>query len=169
MNTSEPLTVNAHFICKSWTPPSNQLGDDAITTGANVRASKLEHQYRVRYSQRPGADVVTQTEDVHVVGGLTGTLEGVDVAPITAPTGGDKKFTVDIQKGNQSTGFTTMLTAVVTIDNTIVNRQVVAGSIVGGNTLADGDILRVIVTASGSTGSQAQAVVVVLKIREKAD
>jgi hypothetical protein len=150
------------------------ITDAMIQAAANLAASKLEHQHAITYRQKTGADVVTETVDLHIARGNTGSVIGVDVVATTAPVGTgtpatDKKFTVNVLKGNQSTGFATVLTAVVTIDSTVANRQVVAASLVASPALAAGDTIRVVVTASGSTGSQGQGLVVNVNVREKAD
>jgi hypothetical protein len=161
--------VKGQLNCGTLAMQTASINDAMVTANAAVDAAKLKHQHAVKYSQDAGADVVTKTQDVHIVRGATGKAIGVNVAASTAPTGGDKKFTVDVQKGNQATGFATILTAVVTIDNTVANRQVVSGGLVASPTLAVGDTLRVIVTASGTTGSQGQGLNVTVTTREDAD
>jgi hypothetical protein len=149
--------------------PAGKVTDASVQTAAGIQASKLQQQRTITYRQKTGADVATATEDVHTVRGTTGTAIGVDIVCTTAPTGGNKLFTVDVQKGNQATGFATILTGVVTIDNTKANRQVVEASLVASPTLADDDTLRVVIAASGSTGSQGQGLLVSITTREDAD
>ena len=163
------LRVTGRLVPATFTPPAGAVDNAAVAASAGIVATKLQHQYIVTHTQKTGADVATQTEDVHIVHGLTGTVVGVDVACSTAPTGGDKAFTVNVHKGNQSTAFATILTGNISYSSSQANRQVVSGTLVGSPTLADGDTLRVIVTTSGSTGSQGQGLVVAITLREDAD
>ena len=77
-------------------------------------------------------------------------------------------ITVDIKLGSQGVAFATILSGVVTIDNTKANRQVVDGTI-STLTAVAGDTLEVVVAASGSTGSQGQGLSVTVTVREDAE
>lgn len=131
---------------------------------ASLSALMAVHQFPVAYWQASGADVASASVPVHICK-EAGSLVAVEVMAVTAPTGGNKQFTVDVQRGNQAGAFSSLLSAVVTIDSSKADRQVVAGSI-STSALADGDTLRVVVAASGSTGSQGQGLCVVLAVRE---
>jgi hypothetical protein len=163
------LRVGGQLVPVSIVLPSSSVTDTAVQAAAGIQASKLQQQYAITYRQKTGADITSATEDVYVVRGVSGTVIGVDVVTATAPTGGDKAFTVDVLKGNQSTSFATLLNSVVTINNTKVNRQVVGASLVASPTLADNDTIRVVVATSGSTGSQGQGLVVTISTREDPD
>lgn len=168
------LRLKGKLVCGSIALPEESVTDAAVATAAGIQASKLQHQRAVSHRQLTGTAVVSQTEDLYVVRGRTGLLLSLDVVVTTAPVGTgapgtDRKLTVDVQKGNQGAGFATLLTAPVTIDNTIAARQVVAGSLVANPALADGDTIRVVVTVSGTTGTQAQGLVATLNVREDAD
>jgi hypothetical protein len=163
------LRVGGQLVPVTIVLPANSVTDASVQTAAGIQASKVQQQYVITYRQKTGTDVASATEDTYIVHGATGTVIGVDVVCTTAPTGGLKQFTVDVQKGNQSTGFTTLLTAVVTYDQSKANKQVVAGTLIASPTLANDDTIRVVITASGATGSQGQGLVVVVTIREDPD
>lgn len=147
--------------------PSASVGDSQVIAAAGIAASKLEHQHSLSATQAQGTDVVTATTLVHLVTGTTGTIERVNVLPITAPTGGDKEYTVDIQKASGTGSPATVLSSVVTVDSSSVDKTEQAGTI-SVSSLLDGDWLQVVVTASGSTGSQGQGFLVNVVIREDA-
>lgn len=134
-----------------------------------IDAEKVEQQYAVDYRQTTGAIIVTQTQDVHIVHGASGEIVSVDITATTAPTGGDKKFTVDVMKGSAGVAFATVLTAPADYDDDQADREIVTASLVASPTLADGTILRVIITASGATGTQGQGLVVTITVRAKAN
>lgn len=164
------MRLTGNLQVGSVTLPASSIEDANIAADASIGSDKLNHRHVVTHRQKTGADVATQTEDLYIAR-AAGTLRTVNVVVTTAPTGSsigtDKKTVIDIQKGNQSTGFATMLSATITIDQTIAARQVVVGAIAGGGSYAAGDTIRVINTASGSTGTQAQGLVATLNLDEQ--
>lgn len=149
--------------------PANSVDDVDIKSGANVAATKLEHQYDLKYTQDAGAAVVSATRNLHIVRGATGSVISVEAMVDTAPTGADRTITIDVQKGNQSTAFATLLAATLVINNTTAAREVKTASLVASPTLADGDTVRVVVTVAGAAGAQGQGLNVTIMVREKAD
>lgn len=164
-----PIDVHVGGVlsAKQWNLADDVVADANVQAGADLDATKMKHRHAALYAQADGADVASETQLVGIVRGTAGTIRGVEVVTTTAPTGGDKKFTVDVQKGNQSTGYATVLSSVITIDSAVSDREVVAGTL-SVTSLADGDSLKVVVTASGSTGSQAQGAAVVVSFDEDA-
>lgn len=158
------IHISGNLGMGSLTVPANSISDAAIT--GRITATKLEHQHGVLYEQANGADVASETKMIHLARGA-GTIVAVAIRPDTAPTGGDKQFTVDIQKAADGSGtWATILSSAVTIDNTSVDDTVVAGTISTTTYSAD-DAFRAVITASGSTGSQGDGVVVKLWLREQ--
>lgn len=152
-------TVTANAI----TIPTGSITDASIAGGAGIAASKLEHQFPVRYQTVAGAAVATATHPVHVVQGATGTVVGLRVASVTAPTSSDT-VVVDLQKSTGGGAFASVLTGTVTLDSSSVNRTAYSGTIASPSLVA-GDILQVVVTVSGTT---CQGLVVVATLAEDA-
>lgn len=164
---TEP-TIFAETVTLLKAPTFNapSVNDDAVIAGSNISADKLECRTAVSYVQDGGTDVVTATKLIHVCRGA-GTIKSVEVRPATAPTGGDKQFTVDVQRAADASGsFATMLASAVTVDSSSVNNTRQQASLITTPSVADGDCLEIIVTASGSTGSQGQGVIVTVNIDE---
>lgn len=146
--------------------PAGSVVNASVSPTANIDHDKTQDVVFGRHVQASGADVAAATQIVHCVRGANGaTLLEVAVTLDTAPTGGNKQFTVDVQKGNSAGAFATVLSAVVTIDNTKANRTTYTGTITT-SAFAQHDICRVVVTPSGSTGSQGQGVSVSCKFKE---
>lgn len=148
--------------------PANTIGNTEVTTVANDRidAEKLEHRVDLNHYQADGSDVVSETIPLRVCR-AAGELISIEVRPITAPTGGDKQYTVDIQKAaDGSASYATMLSAAIVVDNSSVDETLQAGTLVGTPTTADGDCLQLVITASGSTGSQGQGFIVTAVYQE---
>ena len=149
--------------------PAGAVGDAEVKAAAGLAASKLEHQHAIRYAQADGSDVAAATEAVYTVRGVTGTIEAVQAACLTAPTGGDKAFTVDLKLGNEGSPVpASVLSAPIAYAAAQSDLEVEAGTITSPD-LAAGDTLAVVVAVSGSTGSQGQGLIVTITLREDAD
>lgn len=107
-------------------------------------------------------EVYTTTVPIHIVQGDDADLAYVEVVCQTAPTGGNKAFTVDLKWGNQSTAFASALSAVITVDSSVADREVKVGTITTTD-YADGDTLQLVITTSGTTGSQGRGCIVTVK------
>lgn len=165
-----PADTDVHYAgtlsARVMNVPSNAISNSQIIAAAGIEATKIVHQHALSYSQAGGSDVVSATVPVHIFRGAAEII-AVEVVPIVAPTGGDKQFTVDVQLGNAGSAFASILSAVVDVDDAgSTDRTVMAGTITTDDA-ADGDTLQVVVTASGSTGSQGQGVIVTVWIREQ--
>ena len=157
------LNVQGEIRSRTLVIPDASV-DDAAVSGP-VEYTKARHLIAARLNTAAGTAVATETRVVHIVRGAVGSIIAVEVVSATAPTGGDKKYTVDVKVGTQAVAFASILSAVVTIDSAIANRQIVAGA-VATPALADGSEVQVVVTASGSTGTNALDACVVVWIAE---
>ena len=149
------------------TMPSGAVGNAEIEAGAAIAATKLQHQFPLVHTQKTGTDVTAQTDIVHVARGA-GTLVSVEAVVDTVPTGTgvDLKVTIDVKKSTGGGAFTSLLSAAFDIDDGYTDKVLVAGTVGGSNTYADGDLLEVIVAVSGSVGSQAQGLCVTCFVYE---
>jgi len=148
--------------------PAGSFDDDAISSNANkrIQSSKVVQRVDLNYQQADGVDVATASVLLRLCRGA-GKLLDFQVRPTTAPTGGDKKYTVDLQKAaDASAVYSTLLDAPITVDNTSVNETKQQATLIASPVTAAGDAIKVIVTASGSTGSQGQGVIVTASYEE---
>lgn len=145
--------------------PAGVVTDNEIQANSNIDGDKFTQRFVAVYNQATGSDVTTETRIVYT-GRKAGILTAVTVFPSTAPTGGgDKKFTVDVQKSTGAGAFATVLSSVVTVDDSSVDRTSQSATINPAAYLA-GDTYEVIITASGSTGTQGKDVCVTLHFIE---
>ena len=163
------MRITGQLIVGSITLPNSCITDINVASNAAIGATKLEHQYPLHHVQATGTAVVSRSENLHVVRGTTGLLIGVEAMVDTAPTGADRTISINVLKGSQSTGFATLLTTPLVINNTHVARQVLAASLAAVLTLADGDTIRVEVTVAGAAGAQGQGLNVTVFVRELAN
>lgn len=160
------LRVTGAVRCDSVVA-ATKYQDADIADSAGIQASKLEHHYEVVYRQPSLTTAAAGREVVHVVRGTTGTLLSIRASAVVKMTNGgsdDKAFTVDLYKNGVS-----VMTSVITANksNLTANYLLLSGSI-SSTTLAADDVLEVVVAVSGSTGTQATGVFVVVKLKEDA-
>lgn len=146
--------------------PAGTIDNADVNAGAAIAATKLQHRHAIGYGQVDGTDVVTATIALHVARG-DGQIISVEIRPQTAPTGGDKQYTADIQKGADAGSYSTILSAAIVLNSSSANNTLQAGTL-STTTFSDGDAFEAIITASGSTGSQGQGFVITLNIDENA-
>lgn len=150
----------------SVTLPANSVDEDNVTTAALFAADNLMARFPVFTEQAAGSAVTAQTHVVHVAA-YAGAVTGVEAVCATAPTG-DYTITVDVQKSTGGAAFATILTATFDLDSGNSDRVLEAGTVDGTkDDYADGDILQVVVTVSGSTGTQGQGLCVTVFCEEE--
>jgi len=155
-----------HFGSASSTFPAGALTNTHISSNADIAATKLVHRHAISHGQANGSDVTSETKLLHIAKAAA-TVQLIEVRPTTVPSGGDKQFTVDIQKAtNGSSSWTSLLSAVVTVSTSSTNDTRQVGTLIGSPTLVDDDALRVVITASGTTGTQGQGFVVTVNLDE---
>lgn len=159
------VIIQGNLSPGSITLPDSNIIDAMVSGSADIAATKVRHQFPVMYTVDTGTDVTTKTRVIHIAK-ADGDIAAVEVVCETAPTGGDKAFTVDIQKGNAGGAYATILSSVVTMNNSDADRTLNTATL-STTTYLDGDQFKVIITTSGSTGTQAKDVCVVLWLREK--
>lgn len=138
----------------------------AISSTADIDKDKLaHHQFSVKCFQEPGTDVVAQTAVVHVAR-KAGTIVAVQAAAVTAPAGGDKKTTIDLEVSTGGGAFASVLSAAFDIPNGGDDLTAYSGTISSAS-YAAGDLIEIVVTVSGSTGTQADGLVVTVTLAEE--
>ncbi len=152
-----------HFRSATFTTidlPSTSVGNSQITAGAGIEAEKLEHHHSITGNQ-PNTAATTETRVIHNVYGATGDTLAFEAGSIVAATG-NATVTLDVLKNG-----TTILASVITLDNANTARVAEAGSI-SVATLADGDVLEVVIVATIGTGALPTGLFYNLRLNEDA-
>lgn len=158
--------VDGHLSCKTLTLPAAAVANTQVSGTADILATKVRHQFPISWSQKDATDVVSETVLLHIAN-ADGDIHAFEVRPTIVPTGGDKQYTVDIQMAADGSGsWTTLLSAVITVSTSSTANTLIAGTLTDTSYL-NGEAVRIVVTASGSTGSQGQGFVATLWLREK--
>lgn len=147
------LIVNG-FSCSSIKLPSGAVSNTSVQAGAAIDASKLIHDIAKHYQQNSSAAVVADNQYAHIVNGATCTLAYVKAAVDTVATGADRTVNVDLQRSTAGGAFVSVLTSTIAFNNASTARTAVSGTIATA-TLAQGDILKWVVTVAGAAGNQA--------------
>ena len=163
---NDDVHVNGTLTAARFNPPVNSVGASAIQAAAGIEATKLEHQFPISVELfAEGTNIAAlASRVVHVVKGASGEVVAVEGVIFGAATG-DRTATVDLQKSTGAGAFASILTTTVDIDATTLVRTSVAG-VVASPDLLDGDILRLVVTIGGSTGTQPQGLLLTVTLRE---
>lgn len=155
--------IDGQLSCKTLNIPSGTVNDDDVAADAAIAASKLGHQFQLTYGQ-PNTAATTETRVVHVVHGAAGEIRAFEAGSIAVAVG-DSTVTLDLQKNG-----TTVLTGVITLDSGNTARVTEAGTIdPAQDTLADGDVLEIVITATVGTGTLPTGLFASVKLREDAD
>ncbi len=150
------LQVRGNVNCNSITLPLNAIDSAGqIKAGLNLPAEKFEQRFFPAWSQ-PNSAATSETRTLFVAR-RTGTINEV-VAGSIAKAIGDSTVTIDIKKNGS-----TILNAVVTLDNANTARIVEVGSINSGAFVA-GDWIEAVITATLGTGTLPTGVFLQLEV-----
>lgn len=146
--------------------PDGSVTSDKVAASADIAASKLQHRHAINHSQKNGTDVVSETI-VKYIAKTAGSLIRFVVRPTIVPVGGDKAYTIDIQKAvNGSSSWTSLITAPVSVAAADTNDVVKAGILIGSPVYALNDAIRFVIATSGTTGSQGQGICIEAELDE---
>jgi len=162
-NTTLRGTTN---IVGTFSAPAGSVTAAMIAAGANIETSKTVHRHVLNYSQANGASMASATVPIHIVRGTTDAIVSIEVAIMTAAVG-NSTVTVDLHRSTAAGAFATALSSVITIDVDTVVRTAEAGTLAA-TTLADGDVLAIVVIATAGTGTLPQGLIVTVTVDETA-
>lgn len=134
---------------------SVSVGSLSVRSGT-LSVDRLAHRIASDYSQAIASVVASETKVIRS-SYATGSVKAFIVSVDTAPTGGDKAFTVDLQKSTGAGAYASVLSAVITINSSSTAKTAYSATISSASYSAN-DLFKVIVTTSGSTGTQGYGV-----------
>lgn len=149
-----PPTVNPTLKTSHWS------ADAADRLAATKLVSQRAHDYELA---APATAIAAATRLAHIVRGLTGYVAGIE-AMISVASAGDKTASIDVQKSTAGGAFATILGTPIAITTATAVRTALAASIAS-TALVDGDILQIVVTVAGSTGTLT-GLLVTMNLRE---
>ena len=154
---NEDLFINGHLTSKTAALPAGTVTNAMVNGSAAIAATKIQKVIQKTYNQTGTA--ASATVPIYECRGQTATLQyiraGSIVACLTTAT-----ITVDLKKNGSS-----VLSAVITLDNANTARVSEAGTITG-TSLVQGDWLELVVVASASGGTLGTGLFVQVEIFE---
>lgn len=159
------LIVRGTLAATNFNPPASSITNAAIVAAAGIEATKVVHRFPIHIELFGPAVTVTALTKLAHIASASGTIAAIEAIVITPATGADRTVTIDLQKGNQSTAFATVLSSTVGFTNSTAAREVKTGTI-STSAYADGDTLELIVTVAGAAGNQALGLLVTVWLQE---
>ena len=146
--------------------PGGGIRNTDVAPAAGIAATKVEHQFPIgRQLFAEGVAITALASKLLHISNKAGTIVAFEGVITTQATGADRTVSVDLQKSTSGGAFASITTTAIEIDNTTVIRTTVPASL-SSVTLAEGDILRAVVTVAGSASAQAAGLLITLTLRE---
>lgn len=144
------------------TPFVNGLGNASLASDADVISSKVRHRIRLPLTQTGNAVATTEYKFYALRAGVISSIRAM--LNETIPSG-DRTAVVDLQLGNASSAFATCLSATITLNSSSALRTAQSGTITT-TSYSAGDILKIVVTLGGSTGTNPQGLFVSIELED---
>lgn len=138
------VLIRGALVAESFTNPAQSVNSDAIKTGANLDADKLESRVYSSHAQ-PNSAATSETRPLFVAR-KAGTIKEVAAGSIAKAVGA-ATVTVDVKKNG-----TTILSSVITLDSANTDRVVEVGTL-SVTTFAAGDWFEVVIVATAGGGT----------------
>ena len=143
---NEDLVVRGRLTPNQLDIPAGTITNAEVSASAAVATTKLKHRFHAGHSQ-PNTTSTTETRNIFVARSA-GTISEIVAGSIVANIG-DSTVTVDLKKNG-----TSVMTSILTLDSGNVARVVEVGVLNGSlTTLAAGDWLEIVITATVGTGT----------------
>lgn len=139
------VSMDTLVVLENFYPPDQSITTDSLSATLAVPTSKQVHRFSSTAASQSGTAADAETT-VAIIRGA-GTAVSCEVVVTTTAITGDSTVTVDVHKNGSS-----MLTGVVTLTSSDAQYAEKAATF-SSTTLADGDIVDIIVDATVGTGS----------------
>ncbi len=137
-------------------------------SGDPLEATNVVHQSPLKHVQKGGTDVVAATEYLFEARKSTEVLDVV--AAVATPPTGDYTVTIDVQKYSGSSWTSILNGGAQSIDNTATADTAISLTLSGTDgvtTIAATELTRLVVTVAGTSGTQAQGLLVQARVHEQ--
>lgn len=154
------LVVRGSLAATSMAVPDGTVSNSALPAGANIDPAKLGHYHQWRHQDEAATTAAAQTRGTRALraGTFKRVLLGVETL-MSAAGGDDRSVTIVVKKNGTSIGLTS---------NTITKATSAkyVECVVPATTYAAGDLLEVVITIGGSTGTQAAGLYWIVELDE---
>jgi len=148
------IYVTGNINGGSLSIPDGTVVNADVSASAAISASKLERHQSIDTQHFDEASTVaaTSSELLHIVGGTTGQSLRFEAVVHTVASATTQLCYLDLQKCTASTTYVSILSAPISFASSDSARTARAGTI-SVAALSDGDILRTVITVTGSTAN----------------
>lgn len=158
--------VEETFSCGKLSIPFETIVDNDVSAVAGIKASKLEHQHALQYSQKADTDVVAEQRIIHIVKAV-GEVCCIDAVLEQVPDD-NRTVTIDLRRHRGAVDDTVLVSPIVLDSGNTAWIPESANLNSTNKVLQDNDVLKVTIAIAGDTGSQPQGLGVTVTIREDA-
>jgi hypothetical protein len=154
------------FQNATLSPPPGSVGNAAVSAavGDRIDADKLIHKFSARYSQPNDIDVTAESATIHVAH-AAGQIDAVRYAVTGAAPTGDRVVSLDLKRSSGGGSYSSILASSMIINSASTANSALLASISNASYVAN-DIFEVQASLAGSSGTQAQGVIVDVLFRE---
>lgn len=146
------LLVMGNLSSLTLTLPVNSVTDPSVVQGANIQATKLQHQRVMTYNtSTSGTAIANNTTCVYsVIASAGATVTAVKMVINVVPTSTDT-VVCDVQRSTGLGAYSTILTSPITFNSSSTAKSVVTASLAT-TSLNQNDLLQVVITGTNSSG-----------------
>jgi hypothetical protein len=157
------LYVNGTLTPRNIELPAGCVDDGDVASDAKIAATKIVQPIHYHQGDDDGVEAAVLNKVIHVNLGAVGRVVGLSAGLIVAPAG-DKSCTIDIK---DKTG-TSFLSSTITLDSGSSAYSVYDATVdAAKQALAADDVVELVITIAGSTGSYPKGVFVKYKAWEE--
>ena len=162
-----PVTFSGHVAFQSTVTLPDSTVTNAKVSSSALNADRMRDVRRCVSTELfgPAVSVAALTQWLHIVRGSIGTIVGFEAAIAVVASDVSRTVTVDLQKSTGGAAFATVCSGTIGFTNASSVRVPVAATF-SSTSLVDGDILQVVVTVAGGSGTQATGLTVTLTFDE---
>jgi hypothetical protein len=152
----------------TFTPPDYSIKNQHFSATVTEALSYLKQHttFGLWYGQPNASSVAAATQVIYACPYPAKLLSAL-LRIVTAPTGGDLAYTVDVQSAaSGSSSWTSLFSSVITVNSSDTDDSIETATLISDPSLAANDSLRVVVAVSGSTGTQGLGFGLALRLAE---
>lgn len=148
------MHVNGALSCNTFSVASATITDAMISATAGISASKSKVRTVIPIEIAGPTTTIAAVSKLLNVLRAAGTLVALEAYVVTKATGTDRTVTVDLHRSAAGGAFATVLSGTIGFTSGSTNLTPSAATF-SATSLADNDILKLVVTVAGSSGNQA--------------
>lgn len=147
----DDVHVAGTLSARTMSIPAGTVTNAGVSATAAIAASKIERHQSIDVELYAEGSITNSLASklLHIVRGSTGQIVGFEAMVHTVAAATTQTLSLDLQLARAASTFASVLTSALILTNAVARTPVAAT--INSSSLADGDVLRLVVTAAGST------------------